>query len=64
MLLGAVLICDRYACICDCECVLAVSYKHIYGTTSHLSVTGLGDGEKLVPSLFQKTKTKMHKTDK
>ena len=36
--MGAVLICDRYASICDCECLLAVSCKHIYGTTSHLSV--------------------------
>ena len=58
MLLGAVSICDRYARIYDYECVLAVSYKqHIWDYFTPLC-DSLGDGEKLVPSLFQKQNLK------
>ena len=58
MLLGAVSICDRYARIYECECVLAVSYKqHIWDYFTPLC-DSLGEGEKLVPSLFQKQKLK------
>ena len=39
MLMSAALICDRYASICDYECLLVVSSKHTYGTASHLCVT-------------------------
>ena len=43
----------RYARIHEYECVLAVSYKqHIWGYFTPLC-DSLGEGEKLVPSLFQ-----------